>query len=99
VSTTQNRLPSEGLEAAREIEARHPTTAILVLSRYVETRYAVNLLRHDPAGVGYLLKDHVMRVADLGEAVQRVAAGGSVIEPEVVGGYWGARASTRLLTS
>ena len=75
---------TEGLEAAREIRARHPSTAILVLSQYVETRYAVDLLREDPAGVGYLLKDHVLRVADLADAVRRLAAGGSVIDPEVV---------------
>ena len=75
---------TEGLEAAREIRARLPATAILVLSQYVETRYAIDLLRDDPTGVGYLLKDRVMRVADLAEAVRRVAAGGSVIDPEVV---------------
>jgi DNA-binding NarL/FixJ family response regulator len=75
---------TEGLEAAREIRRSHPGTAILVLSQYVETRYAVDLLRDDPSGVGYLLKDRVTRVADLADAVRRVAAGGSVIDPEVV---------------
>jgi DNA-binding NarL/FixJ family response regulator len=75
---------TEGLEAARQIRAAHPRIAILVLSQYVETRYAVDLLREDPAGVGYLLKDRVTRVADLADAVRRVAAGGSVIDPEVV---------------
>ena len=75
---------TEGLEAARSIRARHPGTAILVLSQYVETRYAVDLVRDDPSGVGYLLKDRVMRVADLADAVRRVAAGGSVIDPDVV---------------
>jgi DNA-binding NarL/FixJ family response regulator len=75
---------TEGLEAARTIRARHPGMAILVLSQYVETRYAVDLLREDPAGVGYLLKDRVTKVADLAEAVRRVASGGSVIDPEVV---------------
>jgi DNA-binding NarL/FixJ family response regulator len=75
---------TEGLEAARRIRADHPTIAILVLSQYVETRYAVDLLREDPAGIGYLLKDRVTRVADLADAVRRVAAGGSVIDPEVV---------------
>jgi DNA-binding NarL/FixJ family response regulator len=75
---------TEGLEAAREIRSRHPGMAILVLSQYVETRYAVDLLRDDPSGIGYLLKDRVTRVADLAEAVRRVAAGGSVIDPEVV---------------
>lgn len=75
---------TEGLEAAREIRRAHPGTAILVLSQYVETRHAVDLLREDPSGVGYLLKDRVTRVADLADAVRRVAAGGSVIDPEVV---------------
>jgi DNA-binding NarL/FixJ family response regulator len=76
---------TEGLEAAHEIRRRHPGTAILVLSQYVETRYAVELIRDDPSGLGYLLKDRVTRVADLAEAVRRVAGGGSVIDPEVVG--------------
>jgi DNA-binding NarL/FixJ family response regulator len=75
---------TEGLEAARAIRTRHPGMAILVLSQYVETRYAVDLLRDDPSGVGYLLKDRVTKVADLAEAVRRVASGGSVIDPEVV---------------
>jgi DNA-binding NarL/FixJ family response regulator len=75
---------TEGLEAASQIRARHPGIAILMLSQYVETRYAIDLLRDNPSGVGYLLKDRVTRVADLAEAVRRVAAGGSVIDPEVV---------------
>jgi DNA-binding NarL/FixJ family response regulator len=75
---------TEGLEAARAIRRSHAGTAILVLSQYVETRYAVDLLREDPSGVGYVLKDRVTRVADLADAVRRVAAGGSVIDPEVV---------------
>jgi DNA-binding NarL/FixJ family response regulator len=76
---------TEGLEAARAIRRAHPRIAILVLSQYVETRYAVDLIRDDPAGIGYLLKDRVSRVADLADAVRRVAAGGSVIDPDVVG--------------
>jgi DNA-binding NarL/FixJ family response regulator len=57
---------------------------ILVLSQYVETRYALDLLRDDPSGIGYLLKDRVTRVSELADAVRRVASGGSVIDPEVV---------------
>jgi DNA-binding NarL/FixJ family response regulator len=76
---------TEGLEAARQIRAEFPGTAILVLSQYVETRYALELLRDDPAGIGYLLKERVTRIADLTDAVRRVAAGGSVVDPEVVG--------------
>jgi DNA-binding NarL/FixJ family response regulator len=75
---------TEGLQAAQEIRRRHPGIAILVLSQYVETRYAVDLLRADPQGIGYLLKDRVTRLDDLSEAIRRVAAGGSVIDPEVV---------------
>jgi DNA-binding NarL/FixJ family response regulator len=84
---------TEGLEAARRIRADHPTIAILVLSQYVETRYAVDLIRDDPAGVGYLLKERVMRLGDLTDAVRRVAAGGSVIDPEVVARLLGRRRS------
>ena len=75
---------TEGLEAARTIRGRWPSIAILVLSQYVETRYAIDLLRDDPSGMGYLLKDRVTRVADLADAVRRVGDGGSVIDPEVV---------------
>jgi DNA-binding NarL/FixJ family response regulator len=88
VAVVDVRMPpsftTEGLEGAREIRRRHPRTAILVLSQYVETRYAVDLIREDPRGIGYLLKDRVTRIADLAEAVRRVAAGESVIDPEVV---------------
>lgn len=75
---------TEGLEAAKRIRETHPEIAILVLSQYVETRYAVDLVRANPAGIGYLLKDRVTRISELSEAVRRVAAGGSVIDPEVV---------------
>jgi DNA-binding NarL/FixJ family response regulator len=76
---------TEGLEAAREVRRRHPGVAILVLSQYVETRYAIDLIRDEPSGVGYLLKDRVTRLEDLSDAIRRVAGGGSVIDPEVVG--------------
>ena len=76
---------TEGLEAAIAIRDRHPSTAVLLLSAHVETRHAIRLLRADAAGVGYLLKDRVMREADLLDAIRRVASGGSVIDPEVVG--------------
>jgi DNA-binding NarL/FixJ family response regulator len=75
---------TEGLQAARDLRAGRPGLAILVLSQYVETRYAVDLVREDARGIGYLLKERVLRVADLADAVRRVAAGGSVIDPEVV---------------
>jgi DNA-binding NarL/FixJ family response regulator len=76
---------TEGLEAAIAIRDRHPSTAVLLLSAHVETRHAIRLLRADASGVGYLLKDRVMREADLLDAIRRVASGGSVIDPEVVG--------------
>jgi DNA-binding NarL/FixJ family response regulator len=82
---------TEGLEAARIIRDRWPDTAILVLSQYVETRYAVDLVRENPAGIGYLLKDRVTRIGDLADAVRRVAAGGSVIDPDVVARLLGRR--------
>ena len=89
VAVVDVRMPpthtTEGLEAAREIRRQHPEVAILVLSQYVETRYAVDLVRDNPSGVGYVLKDRVTRLEDLSDAVRRVAAGGSVIDPEVVG--------------
>jgi DNA-binding NarL/FixJ family response regulator len=75
---------TEGLEAARHLRAERPRIGILVLSQYVETRHAVDLIRADPAGIGYLLKDRVVRIGDITDAVRRVAAGGSVIDPEVV---------------
>lgn len=76
---------TEGLEAAQRLRRERPGLAILVLSQYVETRYAVELVRDDARGLGYLLKDRVTRVSDLADAVRRVAAGGSVIDPDVVG--------------
>ncbi len=76
---------TEGLEAAIAIREQFPTTAILLLSAHVETGHAVRLLRANPAGVGYLLKDRVMRETDLTEAVRRVAAGGTVLDSELVG--------------
>jgi DNA-binding NarL/FixJ family response regulator len=97
VAVVDVRMPpthtTEGLEAARRIRSKHPKTAILVLSQYVETRYALDLIRDDPAGVGYLLKERVMRLGDLTDAVRRVAAGGSVIDPEVVARLLGRRRS------
>jgi DNA-binding NarL/FixJ family response regulator len=82
---------TEGLEAARDLRAHHPGLAVLVLSQYVETRYAVDLLRDDPSGLGYLLKDRVTRVTDLADAVRRLVDGGSVIDPEVVARLLGRR--------
>jgi DNA-binding NarL/FixJ family response regulator len=81
----------EGLDAARRIRDRHPQVGVLVLSQYVETHHAMQLLEHSTRGVGYLLKDRVADVADVADAVRRVAAGGSVIDPEVVARLVGRR--------
>jgi DNA-binding NarL/FixJ family response regulator len=74
----------EGLRAARDIRERHPGTAVLVLSQYVETEYALDLLGDNAEGVGYLLKDRVSDVTEFAAAVRRVAEGGSALDPAVV---------------
>jgi DNA-binding NarL/FixJ family response regulator len=74
----------EGLRAAIGLRASHPGTAVLVFSQYVETRYAALLLAGNPAGVGYLLKDRVADVAEFVGALERVAGGGTALDPEVV---------------
>ena len=75
----------EGLRAAHEIRQTHPDVAILVLSQYVETSYAVRLMNEGTEGIGYVLKDRVADVAELADAVRRVGAGGCVVDPQVVG--------------
>jgi DNA-binding NarL/FixJ family response regulator len=74
----------EGLRAAKEIRSALPNVGILVLSQYVDEHYALALLSDGADGVGYLLKDRVGEVDRFIEAVRRVAAGGSVLDPEVV---------------
>lgn len=74
----------EGIRAALAIRAAHPGVAVLVLSQYVEERYATELLSGDTAGLGYLLKDRVIDVEDFIASVRRVAAGGSAVDAEVV---------------
>jgi DNA-binding NarL/FixJ family response regulator len=69
----------EGLRAADLLRTRHPGTAILVLSQYLDAGYALRLLESFPGGVGYLLKDRVSRVAVLIDAVERVVAGECVL--------------------
>jgi DNA-binding NarL/FixJ family response regulator len=72
----------EGMRAAASIRERNPSAALLVLSQHVETRHAVDLA--SSGGFGYLLKDRVLDVDDFLEAAQRVADGGSALDPEVV---------------
>jgi len=74
----------EGLRAAIEIKRRSPDIAVLVLSQYVEERYAGELLTGNVSGVGYLLKDRVIDVDDFLSSLRRVAAGGSAVDTEVI---------------
>ena len=81
----------EGLRAAAAIRERRPGFPVLLLSHHVEGGIALQLLREDPAGIGYLLKDRVTRIDQLVSALERLVAGGSVIDPEVVSGLIGRR--------
>ncbi len=74
----------EGLRAAIDLRRQRPGTPVLVLSQYVEERYASELLSADTQAIGYLLKERVADVADFVDAVHRVANGGTVLDPEVV---------------
>jgi len=74
----------EGLRAAQSIRREHPGVGVLVFSQYIETQSAADLLAGAPEGVGYLLKDRVADVSDFIDALTRVAAGGTVLDPEVV---------------
>jgi DNA-binding NarL/FixJ family response regulator len=85
----------EGLDAAQRIRAEHPQVGVLVLSQYVEPHHAMQLLEDGASGVGYLLKDRVADVAEVVDAVRRIAGGGSVIDPEVVAQLFGRRRRIR----
>jgi DNA-binding NarL/FixJ family response regulator len=74
----------EGLRAALVVRQQWPTVGVLVLSQYVEERYATELLTDRGGGVGYLLKDRVADVGDFIDALRRIGEGGSVLDPEVV---------------
>lgn len=88
VAVVDVRMPpshsDEGLRAAIEARRRVPGTGVLVLSQYVEESYASDLLADGAGGVGYLLKDRVSALAELSDALDRVASGGTVLDPEVV---------------
>jgi len=88
ILVTDVRMPpthtDEGLRAAVHLRGLHPGLPVLVLSQYVEQRYARELLAADARGLGYVLKDRVADVDDFLAALGRVAAGGTVIDPEVV---------------
>jgi len=74
----------EGLRAALEIRAQHPSVGVLVLSQYVEVGLALKLLAESAEGVGYLLKDRISDVKEFVAAVRRVADGGSALDPIIV---------------
>jgi DNA-binding NarL/FixJ family response regulator len=95
VAVVDIRMPpthtDEGLRAARTIRERFPDTGVLVLSQYVESGYALDLLAESAEGVGYLLKDRVSDVEQFAESVRRVAEGGSALDPAVVSQLIGRR--------
>jgi DNA-binding NarL/FixJ family response regulator len=95
VAVVDIRMPpthvDEGLKAARVIREELPGTGVLVLSQYVEERYAVELLADGADGVGYLLKDRIAEIDRFVDAVRRVGEGGSVLDPEVVAHMLGRR--------
>jgi len=74
----------EGITAALEIRARHPNVAVLVLSHYLDSRYALRLLEHQEGSVGYLLKERVSDLAVLVDALRRVTEGECVVDPTIV---------------
>lgn len=88
VVVTDVRMPpqqrSDGLLAVIELRRRLPRTGVLIVSHYCEPALTLELLRDQPEGVGYLLKEHVSDVASFIEAIVRVGAGGSVLDPEVI---------------
>jgi DNA-binding NarL/FixJ family response regulator len=85
------RRQDDGLQAAMALRSRLPDTGILVLSQFYEESYALDLIGERPEGVGYLLKERVGDVSAFIDAVQRVAAGGSALDPEIVGRMLGRR--------
>ncbi|MFF0433729.1 response regulator [Streptomyces sp. NPDC004327] len=88
LAVTDVRMPpghsSEGVRAALAIRERWPGTAVLLLSQYVEEQYAADLLAKETAGLGYLLKQRVADVEEFIEALHRVTAGGTALDPQVV---------------
>jgi DNA-binding NarL/FixJ family response regulator len=87
----------EGLVAANAIRSQHPDVAVLILSSYIEPRYAMALLQEHPERVGYLLKDRVFDIAVLVDALRRLAEGESVVDPTIVARLVGRRRQTSAL--
>ena len=94
VVVLDNRMPPththEGVRAALALRTSYPAVGVLLLSQYVETRYAARLFAGQPAGTGYLLKDRVADVASFLQSLERIAAGETVLDPEVVRQLMGA---------
>ncbi|QZN84755.1 response regulator transcription factor [Cellulomonas sp. C5510] len=94
VAVVDVRMPpgftDEGLRAALALRGAHPGVGVLLFSQYVETRYAAQLFGGDARGVGYLLKDRVADVGEFLDALERIAAGRTVLDPEVVSQLMGA---------
>jgi DNA-binding NarL/FixJ family response regulator len=86
----------DGLVAASEIRRTHPDVGVLVLSQHLEAAYMLELVGDDASGVGYLLKDRVRDVDEFLSAVERVAAGGTAFDPEVVKNLVGGHRRSRL---
>lgn len=103
VAVVDVRMPpgfrDEGLRAAIEARERIPGLPVLVLSQYVEQTYAAELLAAGARGVGYLLKDRVSRVDEFLDALQRVAGGGTALDPEVVSQLMNRRSQVDPLTA
>jgi DNA-binding NarL/FixJ family response regulator len=101
VAVVDIRMPplqrDEGVRAAREIRCAWPEVGVLLLSQHVEEHYAEELLAHGAEGIGYLLKDRVADVARFTDAIREVAAGGAVLDPEVVAHMVGRRRRTGAL--
>ena len=101
VAVVDVRMPpthtDDGLQAAVELRREQPGLGVLVFSQYVETRYASELLADRADGVGYLLKDRVAHVSEFVDALRRVAAGGTALDPEVVTQLFGASRRTDTL--
>ena len=99
VVVTDIRMPpthtDEGLQAARYCRAERPDTGVVVISQYVEGAYAIELLADGTGGRAYLLKERVAAVDELADAIRRVAAGGSVVDPAVVDALVATRAQRR----
>lgn len=79
----------EGAQAAIRLRSERPALGVLLLSQVIERRYALELARLHPVGFGYLLKDRILDIATLTDALGRVASGGTVLDPEVVAHFLG----------